>query len=83
MTKFLSILFCAAPLAFAAPVLAQSSAAEQPQLAASTSTPGAAKLMLLARHGADDGADHDKGDDRGGRRDGKGRGGNDDGPNHA
>jgi hypothetical protein len=83
MTKFLSILFCAAPLALAAPALAQSSGAEQADAAASTSIPGAAKLMLLARHGADDGADHDRGDDRGGRRGGKGRGGNDDGPNHA
>ncbi|MFL5260742.1 MAG: hypothetical protein ACJ8AS_13390 [Hyphomicrobiales bacterium] len=83
MTKLLSILICAAPLAFAAPVLAQSTAGEQPDVAASTSKPATAKLMLLARHGADDGANHDKGDDRGGRRDGKGRGGNDDGPNHA
>jgi hypothetical protein len=69
MTKFLSILFCAAPLAFAAPVLAQSTAGQQPDVAASASKP-VAKLMLLARHGADDGANHDKGDDRGGRRDG-------------
>ena len=42
-------------------------------------------LLVLARHGADDGPNHDANDDRGrrGKKGGKGRGrGADDGPNH-
>lgn len=42
------------------------------------------QVLILAKHGADDGANHDVGDDRGrrGKKGGKGRGGADDGPNH-
>lgn len=43
-------------------------------------------VMVLARRGADDPATHDQFDDKGGNRPGKGgkgRGGLDDGPNHA
>jgi hypothetical protein len=43
-------------------------------------------VMVLARRGADDPANHDQFDDKGGKRPGKGgkgRGGRDDGPNHA
>ncbi len=46
----------------------------------------AGAVMILARHGADDPASHDLNDDKGGDRPGKGgkgRGGRDDGPNHA
>lgn len=40
--------------------------------------------IQVARRGADDPANHDINDDRGGNRPkGKGRGGHDDGPNHA
>jgi len=80
MTKFLSMLACAAPLAFAVPLITQPMAAVPADQSASVSKPATAKQILLARHGGDDAA----GDDRGGRgRGGKGRGGNDDGPNHA
>ena len=44
-----------------------------------------AGVLILAKHGADDGPKHDVGDDRGrrGKNGGKGRGrGADDGPNH-
>lgn len=43
-------------------------------------------VMVLARRGADDPVGHDQFDDKGGDRPGKGgkgRGGRDDGPNHA
>lgn len=47
--------------------------------------PAQSGMLILAKHGADDGPNHDVGDDRGrrGKNGGKGRGrGADDGPNH-
>lgn len=52
-----------------------------PQSLVSTSSTAGKPLLLLARHGADDPAGHDRGEARG--HGGKGRGGHDDGPGHA
>jgi hypothetical protein len=66
---------CFSALIFAVPASAYSPADQSTVTSVSKQTEG---KVLLARHGKDDGANHDKGDDRGGGKDGK-----DDGPNHA
>jgi hypothetical protein len=82
MKLFLSITTCAVLAGFSVPALASVNADGRGTLVgeamASASSPG---QFQLARHGAD----NPPGDDRGGatNRSGKGRGGHDDGRNHA
>jgi hypothetical protein len=79
MKHTVTLVACLSLLAFAAEAGARVPRDEMPSPTNVTAS-DSSKLLLLARHGADDPA----GDDRGGRgRDGKGRGGHDDGPNHA
>lgn len=85
MKATLCILAAAALSVVSLPVIASTGGADLNPLTLSQPDQGVIALKL-ARHGADDPANHDATDDKGGKRHargGKGRGGHDDGPNHA
>lgn len=85
MKATLCILAAAALSVVSLPVIASTGGADLNPLTLSHPDQGVI-VLKLARHGADDPANHDINDDKGGKRNGgggKGRGGLDDGPNHA
>jgi hypothetical protein len=85
MKATISILAAAGLAVVSIPAIASTGGADLNPL--TLSQPDQSMIVLkLARHGADDPANHDVRDDKGGKRHargGKGRGGHDDGPNHA
>lgn len=86
MKTALSLVTLLAVATLSLPASAHGTWSAQPALQAPAK---AGAVMILARRGADDPASHDQFDDKGGNRPdkggkgGKGRGGHDDGPNHA
>lgn len=82
MKTILSMLAISALTAVSFPASANTNGtSSQPTILTHSAAPAAG--LQVARRGADDPASHDVNDDRGGARSGKGRGGHDDGPNHA